>query len=62
MEALAREDREGGVEYLVAALVAAKIRSTPGTRHVVLGSPCDAVPQELHRRRGCAKVAELADA
>jgi hypothetical protein len=42
MEALAREDCERAVEYLVAALVAAKIRSAPGSRHAVLGSPGDA--------------------
>jgi hypothetical protein len=47
MEALAREDRERAVEDLVTARIGAKPCSVPGSRHVVLGSPWAARPQEL---------------
>src|SRR5262249_4467026 len=47
MEALARKARERGVGDLVRACVAVKPCAVPGSRHVGLGSPGDAGPQEF---------------
>jgi hypothetical protein len=58
MEALARKDCERAVEDLVTARVAAKLCSVPGSRHVVLGSPCAARPQELSGAHGCQRAVE----
>src|SRR5262249_55921704 len=61
VEAPTREDRERAVEDLVAARVAAKIRSTPGSRHIVLRSPYDAGLQELCVAHGCQRASRLGE-